>query len=97
MAMPTACSSSRPGRQKNNARATEDIGRRTGYQMRMVRLLALLPFAAMLIGPFFVNRVEPTILGMPFLLAWFVIWIVLSTAIMALIYRFDPANRDDHS
>jgi hypothetical protein len=43
--------------------------------MRMIRLLALLPFAAMLIGPFFVNRVEPTILGMPFLLAWCVAWI----------------------
>jgi hypothetical protein len=65
--------------------------------MRMVRLLALLPFAAMLIGPFFVNRVEPTIFGMPFLLAWFVIWIGLTAAIMALIYRFDPTNRDDLS
>jgi hypothetical protein len=65
--------------------------------MRMVRTLALLPFAAMLIGPFFVNRVEPTILGMPFLLAWCVAWIVLSAAIMAIIFRFDPANRNDPS
>jgi hypothetical protein len=65
--------------------------------MRMIRMLALLPFAAMLIGPFFVNRVEPSILGMPFLLAWFVAWILLSAAIMAIIFRFDPANRDDPS
>jgi Protein of unknown function (DUF3311) len=65
--------------------------------MRMVRLLALLPFAAMLIGPFFVNRVEPTVLGMSFLLAWCVAWIVLSAGIMAIIFRFDPANRDDRS
>jgi hypothetical protein len=65
--------------------------------MRMVRLLALLPFAAMLLGPFFVNRVEPTIFGLPFLLAWCVAWIVLSAAIMAVIYRCDPANRDDVS
>ena len=65
--------------------------------MRMVRTLALLPFAAMLIGPFFVNRVEPSILGMPFLLVWFVAWILLSAAIMAIIFRFDPANRDDPS
>jgi hypothetical protein len=65
--------------------------------MHMVRLLALLPFAAMLIGPFFVNRVEPTIFGMPFLLAWLVAWIGLTAAIMALIYRFDPTNRDDLS
>ena len=27
--------------------------------MRMVRWLALLPFLAMLVGPFFVNRVTP--------------------------------------
>ncbi|HWW37525.1 MAG TPA: DUF3311 domain-containing protein [Xanthobacteraceae bacterium] len=65
--------------------------------MRMVRLLALLPFAAMLIGPFFVNRIEPSVLGMPFLLAWCVAGIVLSATIMAIIFRFDPANRDDHS
>jgi hypothetical protein len=65
--------------------------------MHMVRLFALLPFAAMLIGPFFVNRVEPTIFGMPFLLAWLVAWIGLTAAIMALIYRFDPINRDDPS
>jgi cation transporter-like permease len=65
--------------------------------MRMIRVFALVPFAAMLVGPFFLNRVEPTILGMPFLLAWFVVWIVLSAAIMAIIFRFDPANRDDPS
>jgi hypothetical protein len=63
----------------------------------MVRLLALLPFAALLIGPFFVNRVEPTILGLPFLLAWCVAWVVLSSAIMAIIFRLDPENRDDPS
>jgi Protein of unknown function (DUF3311) len=65
--------------------------------MRMIRLLALLPFVALLGGPFFANRVEPTILGMPFLLAWCAAWIVLSTAIMAIVYRFDPQNRDDVS
>jgi len=65
--------------------------------MRMVRALAILPFAAMLIGPFFANRVAPVILGMPFLLAWLVAWIVLSAAIMAIIFRFDPQNRDDPS
>jgi cation transporter-like permease len=65
--------------------------------MRMIRMLAFLPFAAMLIGPFFPNRVEPTVFGMPFLLAWFVAWIVLSAAIMAIIFRFDPENRDEPS
>jgi cation transporter-like permease len=63
----------------------------------MVRALALLPFIAMLVGPFFLNRVTPTIFGMPFLLAWFVTWILISAAIMAVIFRLDPANRDDPS
>jgi tellurite resistance protein TehA-like permease len=63
----------------------------------MVRALALLPFVAMLVGPLFVNRVTPTILGMPFLLAWFVAWILITAAIMAVIFRFDPVNRDDIS
>ena len=72
-------------------------GGERGYQMRTIRLLALLPFVAMLIGPFFVNRVEPTVLGMPFLLAWCVAWIMLSAVIMVIIFRFDPANRDDLS
>jgi hypothetical protein len=61
----------------------------------MVRVLAILPFVALLVGPFFVNRVTPTILGMPFLLAWCAGWILISVAIMAVVYRTDPANRDD--
>jgi Protein of unknown function (DUF3311) len=61
----------------------------------MVRFLSLLPFLAMLVGPFFVDRVTPYVLGMPFLLAWLVAWILLTAAIMAIIFRLDPANRED--
>ncbi|MGD0421252.1 MAG: DUF3311 domain-containing protein [Xanthobacteraceae bacterium] len=63
--------------------------------MRSVRALALLPFLALLIGPFFVNRVTPYVFGMPLLLAWLVAWILLTAAIMAVIFRLDPANRDE--
>jgi len=31
---------------------------------------------------------------MPLILAWIVLWIVLTSAIMAIIYLCDPANRD---
>lgn len=61
--------------------------------MGYVRWLAVLPFLAILIGVFFVNRVTPLVLGMPLLLAWIVLWILLTSAIMAVIYRLDPANR----
>ncbi|MFM0502569.1 DUF3311 domain-containing protein [Paraburkholderia caffeinilytica] len=59
----------------------------------LLRVLAALPFVGMLLGVPFVNRVEPLVLGMPFVLAWIVMWVVLSSIIMAIIYRLDPTNR----
>ena len=61
----------------------------------MIRWLAALPFLGMLIGPVFLNRAQPLILGMPLLLAWLVMWVVLTSAILAVIYAFDPENRRD--
>ena len=61
--------------------------------MTLVRMLALLPFLGILVGTPFMNRVTPLILGLPLLFAWLLLWIVLTSAIMAVIYRLDPANR----
>ena len=60
-----------------------------------LRLLSLVPFAGLLIGVAFANRVEPRVFGMPFLLAWVVAWVFITVAIMACVYRLDPANRAD--
>ncbi|MDE1181730.1 DUF3311 domain-containing protein [Paraburkholderia sp.] len=59
----------------------------------MLRILAALPFIGILLGVPFVNRVEPLILGMPFVLAWIVLWVVLGSVLMAIVYRLDPVNR----
>jgi Protein of unknown function (DUF3311) len=59
----------------------------------LLRVLAALPFIGMLVGVPFVNRVEPLVLGMPFVLAWIVMWVVLSSIIMAIVYNLDPSNR----
>jgi hypothetical protein len=59
----------------------------------LIRWLAALPFIGMLIGPVFLNRTQPLVFGMPLLLAWLVMWVVLTSAILAVIYAFDPANR----
>ena len=60
--------------------------------MRSIRWLAVVPFLALIVGPFFVNRATPFVLDMPFLLAWIVAWILLTSVIMAVIYAADPAN-----
>ena len=59
----------------------------------MFRLLAALPFIGILIGSLFVNQVTPFVAGMPLMLAWLLMWIVLTSLIMGIIYLLDPANR----
>jgi hypothetical protein len=62
--------------------------------VRLVYLLAVLPFIGILVGILFANRVEPFVLGMPFILFWIVMWVVLSSVIMTIVYAPDPANKD---
>jgi xanthosine utilization system XapX-like protein len=62
--------------------------------MTVLKWLAALPFLGILIGTVFVNSVEPLIFGLPLVLAWLVAWVILSAAIMALIFANDPANSD---
>ncbi|CAN5745817.1 MAG: DUF3311 domain-containing protein [Rubrobacter sp.] len=63
--------------------------------MKLIHVLAALPFLGILVGVGFVNRVEPLVLGMPFILFWIVMWVVLTSIIMAIVYRLDPTNRED--
>jgi hypothetical protein len=63
----------------------------------LIRLLAVLPFLGIIVGVGFVNRVEPLILGMPLVLAWLVLWIIVTAGIMGIIYACDPRNRSDGS
>ena len=63
--------------------------------MRLVYLLGALPFLGILGGIVFANRVEPYVLGMPFILFCIVLWVVLTSVIMGIVYRLDPANEED--
>ncbi len=47
-------------------------------QRRNRIILAAIPLAALSIAVPFVNRVEPRILGLPFLLAWIAFWVCLT-------------------
>jgi hypothetical protein len=60
-------------------------------------VLAALPFLGILGGIFFANRVEPFVLGMPFILFWIVLWVVLTSVIMGIVYHLDPANKEDET
>lgn len=62
--------------------------------MSSVRWLAIVPFIALIIGPFFFNRATPLVFGLPPLLAWIVAWLLLTSLIMGVIYALDPANRE---
>jgi hypothetical protein len=55
--------------------------------------LAVLPFVGMLVLIPWVNRTDPYVLGMPFLLFWIVIWVVLTSACMTVVFWSDPANK----
>lgn len=52
-------------------------------------ILALIPAIALTIGVPFANHVEPRILGLPFLLDYIVLWIVLTPAFMLAVYAME--------
>ncbi len=59
--------------------------------MKGIGWLAVVPFIGMFAGPVLHNSVTPFIFGMPFILAWIVLWVLISSAVMAVIYKLDPA------
>ncbi len=60
---------------------------------RLYHLAALLPTIGLLAGIPFANRVEPFVLGLPFLLFWIVAWVVATSAIMGVIWWLDHSRR----
>jgi len=62
--------------------------------MKLQHALSALPFVGILGGIFFVNDVEPYVLGLPFALFWVTLWVLITAAIMAVVYRLDHP-RDD--
>jgi hypothetical protein len=63
--------------------------------MKGIRWLMVLPFLGILGGISFANKVTPYVLGMPFILFWIVAWVILTSVIMAVVYRFDPEVREE--
>jgi hypothetical protein len=52
-------------------------------------VLAAIPIAALTIAVPFVNRIEPRVFGLPFLLFWLTAWVVLTPAFIWGIGRLE--------
>lgn len=53
-------------------------------------LVAALPFAALTVAIPLVNRIEPRIFGMPFLLGWILAWILAAPVFLWVAGRLEP-------
>lgn len=60
--------------------------------MKLYRALPLIPAVALTGAGWFANRLEPTVLGLPFLLAWIVGWVLATSATMWVVYRLDQRD-----
>ncbi|AIM17256.1 DUF3311 domain-containing protein [Bacillus thermocopriae] len=59
---------------------------------KYAQVLLIIPFIGMCVLLPIANRIEPYILGMPFLLFWLVLWMVLSSLVLFIVYKLDPTN-----
>lgn len=68
---------------------------------RIALILGAIPFITMVFALPLVNRIEPIILGMPFLLFWLLAWVVLTPVILALAYKlekkYNPPEEEEDS
>ena len=65
--------------------------------MKLHHLLTVLPFIGILVCIPFVNQVKPYVLGLPFVIFWMVLWVVLTSIIMWIVYKIDPKNKESES
>ncbi|MCM2532802.1 DUF3311 domain-containing protein [Neobacillus pocheonensis] len=62
--------------------------------MKKIYLLGIIPVLGFVLGALFSNTVTPYVLGLPFFHFWIVLWSLLTTGILGVIYKFDPANKE---
>ena len=66
---------------------------------RLSLLLGAIPFITLVFALPLVNRIRPTVLGLPFLLFWILLWVLLTPLILFLAYwaeqRFNPPDEGE--
>jgi hypothetical protein len=53
---------------------------------RLAFAVAMMPVVVLIAGLPFVNRLDPTVFGLPFLLAWIVGWVALTPLFLGAAY-----------
>ena len=70
-----------------------------GKGTKLALILGSIPFITLVFALPLVNRIEPVILGLPFLLFWIIFWVILTPLILFLAYRlekkFNPPEKED--
>lgn len=59
---------------------------------KKIYLLTLIPALGSL---FVINKVEPYVLGLPFVLFWAICWVVLTSLFLIIANQVDPANKEE--
>ena len=54
---------------------------------RVAVVCAVIPALALTLGVALFDRLEPRIAGLPFVLAWILLWVLLTPAFMWIAYR----------
>jgi hypothetical protein len=66
---------------------------------KLALLVATIPFITLVFALPLVNRVEPVILGFPFVLFWIVVWVILTPPILFAAYmlekKFNVPDEED--
>jgi hypothetical protein len=66
---------------------------------RISLLLGAIPFITLVFALPLVNRIRPTVFGLPFLLFWILLWVLLTPLILFLAYRaeqrFNPPDEGE--
>ena len=62
--------------------------------MKNPQWLLVIPFIGMAFCLPFANKIEPYIFGLPFLLFWIVLWMILSSVTMLIVYRLEYGGKD---
>jgi hypothetical protein len=67
---------------------------------KLALLFAAIPFITLVLALPLVNRLEPVILGLPFLLFWILTWVVLTPPILFTAYicekKFNKAEEGEN-